>query len=169
MNIFDIKREFAEMVNNSVDPETGECILDEAAFDKLQMQMEEKILNTAKFYRNEEAFINELDAQIEALKQRKTLHENRKKRLGNLLDYALEGQQFETPEVLVKFTKSVSTVIDDEAAFLDWAAVHNTKLLTFKPVPAPTPNKTEIKKFLKANPDADIPARLQENRNISVK
>ena len=93
---------------------------------------------------------------------------NTKNRLGKLLDYALDGQRYETPELLVKFTPSQQTVIDDEEKFIDWAAIHNDKLLTFKPAPPPTPNKAEIKKLLKAN--VEIPfARIQDNRNISVK
>ena len=168
MNIFEIKREFAEMVSNAVDPETGECILDEARFDELQMAFEEKVQNTAKYYRNEEAFINELDAQIELLEQRKTQHMNTKNRLGKLLDYALDGQTFETPEVLVKCTKSQETVVEDEQKFVDWAEAHNVKLLTFKPAPAPKPNKAEIKKLLKANEEVPF-CHIQENRNIKVR
>ena len=169
MNIFEIKREFADLVNSAVDPETGECILDEARFDELQMAFDEKVQNTAKYYRNEEAFIKDLKEQRDMLDQRITYHTNVKNRLGKLLDYALDGQTYETPEVLVKSTKSQETVIDDEEQFLEWCASNDRlTLLTFKPAPTPTPNKAEIKKCLKANEEIPF-CHIQEKRNIKVK
>lgn len=168
MTIYQIDEALLELLNSSVDPETGECTFDEEAFNALQMARDDKVKNIALFRKNEAAFVDDLDAEIDALKIRRDQHKRVVERMDKLLKYALNGEKFETPEVLVKFTKSEQTVIEDEKQFIDWAVIHNLKLLTIKPAPAATPNKAEIKKALKAGEKIPF-ASITPNVNVSVK
>lgn len=143
---------------NCVDLETGE-ILDEQAFEALQMERNEKLENIALWVKN-------LTSEAEALKsEEKAFYERRKaavskaESLKRYLAQQLKGQKFTTTRTSVSFRKSSSVEVLD----LDKLPTEYRKEVhTF------VADKTEISKALKAGQEVDG-AVLVQSLNLQIK
>lgn len=158
MNIYEIDNAMFSLI----DEETGE-IKDYEAFEELQMQREEKIENTALWYKNLVAESKAIREEEKALAERRKSLENKAESLKNFINRTLDGNKFSTSKVAISYRKSTAVEVDDE--FIDYAMKNNNDLLTFK---RPEPNKTVIKGMLQGG--FDIPhAELVERNNMSIK
>ena len=158
MNIYEIDNAMFSLI----DEETGE-IKDYEAFEELQMQKEEKIENTALWYKNLVAESKAIREEEKALAERRKSLENKAENLKNFINRILDGNKFSTSKVAISYRKSTAVEVDDE--FIDYAMKNNNDLLTFK---RPEPNKTVIKGMLQGG--FDIPhAELVERNNMSIK
>lgn len=158
MNIYEIDNAMFSLI----DEETGE-IKDYEAFEELQMQKEEKIENTALWYKNLVAESKAIREEEKALAERRKSLENKAENLKNFVNRTLNGNKFSTSKVAISYRKSTAVEVDDE--FIDYAMKNNNDLLTFK---RPEPNKTVIKGMLQGG--FDIPhAELVERNNMSIK
>lgn len=158
MNIYEIDNAMFSLI----DEETGE-IKDYEAFEELQMQKEEKIENTALWYKNLVAESKAIREEEKALEERRKSLENKAENLKNFINRTLDGNKFSTSKVAISYRKSTAVEVDDE--FIDYAMKNNNDLLTFK---RPEPNKTVIKGMLQGG--FDIPhAELVERNNMSIK
>ena len=158
MNIYEIDNAIFSLI----DEETGE-IKDYEAFEELQMQKEEKIENTALWYKNLVAESKAIREEEKALAERRKSLENKAENLKNFINRTLDGNKFSTSKVAISYRKSTAVEVDDE--FIDYAMKNNNDLLTFK---RPEPNKTVIKGMLQGG--FDIPhAELVERNNMSIK
>lgn len=158
MNIYEIDNAMFSLI----DEETGE-IKDYEAFEELQMQREEKIENTALWYKNLVAESKAIREEEKALAERRKSLENKAESLKNFVNRTLQGNKFATSKVAISYRKSTAVEVDDE--FIDYAMKNNNDLLTFK---RPEPNKTVIKGMLQGG--FDIPhAELVERNNMSIK
>ena len=158
MNIYEIDNAMFSLI----DEETGE-IKDYEAFEELQMQKEEKIENTAIWYKNLVAESKAIREEEKALAERRKSLENKAENLKNFINRTLDGNKFSTSKVAISYRKSTAVEVDDE--FIDYAMKNNNDLLTFK---RPEPNKTVIKGMLQGG--FDIPhAELVERNNMSIK
>ena len=158
MNIYEIDNAMFSLI----DEETGE-IKDYEAFEELQMQKDEKIENTALWYKNLVAESKAIREEEKALAERRKSLENKAENLKNFINRTLDGNKFSTSKVAISYRKSTAVEVDDE--FIDYAMKNNNDLLTFK---RPEPNKTVIKGMLQGG--FDIPhAELVERNNMSIK
>ena len=158
MNIYEIDNAMFSLI----DEETGE-IKDYEAFEELQMQKEEKIENTALWYKNLVAESKAIREEEKALAERRKSLENKAENLKNFINRTLDGNKFSTSKVAISYRKSTAVEVDDE--FIDYAMKNNNDLLTFKRL---EPNKTVIKGMLQGG--FDIPhAELVERNNMSIK
>ena len=158
MNIYELDNAMFSLI----DEETGE-IKDYEAFEELQMQKEEKIENTALWYKNLVAESKAIREEEKALAERRKSLENKAENLKNFINRTLDGNKFSTSKVAISYRKSTAVEVDDE--FIDYAMKNNNDLLTFK---RPEPNKTVIKGMLQGG--FDIPhAELVERNNMSIK
>ena len=158
MNIYEIDNAMFSLI----DEETGE-IKDYEAFEELQMQKEEKIENTALWYKNLVAESKAIREEEKALAERRKSLENKAENLKNFINRTLDGNKYSTSKVAISYRKSTAVEVDDE--FIDYAMKNNNDLLTFK---RPEPNKTVIKGMLQGG--FDIPhAELVERNNMSIK
>ena len=158
MNIYETDNAMFSLI----DEETGE-IKDYEAFEELQMQKEEKIENTALWYKNLVAESKAIREEEKALAERRKSLENKAENLKNFINRTLDGNKFSTSKVAISYRKSTAVEVDDE--FIDYAMKNNNDLLTFK---RPEPNKTVIKGMLQGG--FDIPhAELVERNNMSIK
>lgn len=158
MNIYEIDNAMFSLI----DEEKGE-IKDYEAFEELQMQKEEKIENTALWYKNLVAESKAIREEEKALAERRKSLENKAENLKNFINRTLDGNKFSTSKVAISYRKSTAVEVDDE--FIDYAMKNNNDLLTFK---RPEPNKTVIKGMLQGG--FDIPhAELVERNNMSIK
>lgn len=158
MNIYEIDNAMFSLI----DEETGE-IKDYEAFEELQMQREEKIENTALWYKNLVAESKAIREEEKALAERRKSLENKAESLKNFVNRTLNGNKFSTSKVAISYRKSTAVEVDDE--FIDYAMKNNSDLLTYK---QPEPNKAVIKEMLRGG--FDIPhAELVERNNMSIK
>lgn len=158
MNIYEIDNAMFSLI----DEETGE-IKDYEAFEELQMQKEEKIENTALWYKNLVAESKAIREEEKALAERRKSLENKAESLKNFVNRTLQGNKFSTSKVAISYRKSTAVEVDDK--FIDYAMKNNNDLLTFK---RPEPNKPVIKGMLQGG--FDIPhAELVERNNMSIK
>lgn len=161
MNLYQIDAAILELV----DPETGE-IENWEAFEQLQMEREAKIENAACYLKNTMAEIEAFKVEEANLAKRRSVLENRGKRLKAFLEGATGGEKFETPRCLIKWTKTTKCEIEDMAEAVQWLEMHgHTEAVKYT---APTCNLSEVKKLLKA--EIPVPgAALIAGSSMSVK
>jgi len=115
MNLYEITKEMEFRLANSIDPETGEIIDDEAyaAFEMMEDDRDRKILSIAKL-------IKENKYNLEALQDRKRNLDKRMKTLKNYINffeqYVLtlwDGEKLEDDEIQVKRNSNPSLVVDE--------------------------------------------------------
>lgn len=163
-NLYEIDTKLVNAIECGCDVETGEFI-DEKGIEDLYMELNNKIEGIALYRKNTESDIEAIDKEIEALKKRKEIKQNKLKGLTNYLSSYLlskDIKKFETPKVLIKFCKSTQVEILDESK-LPQEFVRKIEKVEYKP------DKKEIKNYLKTNPDKIIEGcRLVENQNISI-
>lgn len=156
MNIYNIKKEYEEIMNNPNywDHETGEITEDwEKALKENQDNIESKAENIARYMRNlewdNEAYKNE----VERLNKLKKSNDNKVKWLKKLLDYALDWKELKTELFKFSYRKS------------ETAKIENKELLPKKFITEQLIEKIawlpEIKKYLKE----EIEARIEEYKN----
>lgn len=161
MNIYQID----EAITALIDPETGE-ILDDAAFDALNMERDEKIENVACWLKNTAAEAAAIKAEEDNLAKRRKVLERQVDRLKEYLNHALNGQKFQSAKCVVTFRKSTKVELSEPALAIAWAQTHGYgDMVTYN---APTISKTELAKVLKTG--EEVPgAELVYNMSVGVK
>lgn len=157
MTLYEIDSRLRELMENSIDPDTGELIADPDEWNSLQMAKDEKIENTAVFVKDLRADALKLKAEEEILAKRRKGLERKADWLENNLKNCLRGQPFETPRCSIKFRKNQESVsYASEADAMAWATEYAPDLINFG---KPTLSKMGIKKLLQegeAIPGAEL-------------
>jgi hypothetical protein len=151
--------EINEAIMGCVDAETGE-IVDFDQLDALQMARDEKLENIALYIKSLEAEVAAIGAERDALLKRKTVKENKAKRLREYLSFNLDGQPFETPRVALTFRKSTGVKITDERELVEWLQKNHDECLSYK---APTVLKTGVAHLIKIG--EAVPGAMIEQKN----
>lgn len=154
MSLYTINQE----ILNCVNLETGE-ILDEQAFEALQMERNEKLENIALWVKNLTSESEALKAEEKAFSDRRKATENKAESLKRYLDSALKGQKFNTTKVAISYRKSTSVDVLD---------VEKLPEAYRKTVTTVSADKMAISAALKAGELVDG-ATLVEKNNIQVK
>lgn len=164
MNIYQIDKEIESVLDGAVDPETGE-ISPEALekLDALNVEREQKIENVGLWYKNTLAESKAISDEISALQARKKSLDSKAEWQKKYLEYALNGEKFETPKLAVSYRKSEAVEFEDEAQFASFYADNDMLVSTVRKV-----NKTAVKKLLKSGEDI-IGAYVVERKNIQIK
>lgn len=163
MNIYEIDKAIEELIASSIDPETGELVIEDDTLDNLQMERTAKVENLALYIKNNAALAAGIRQEEASLADRRRAIERKVDRLKRYLDYVLDGQKFTTEKVACTFRKSDSVEISPE--FIEWASANNASLLRMK---EPEADKTAIKKLLKDG--AEIPfASLVTKQSLTIK
>lgn len=148
-------------INNAImqcfDTETGE-IVDYEAFEKLQMERDQKIENVALWYKNLVSDAAAYKAEKESFAEREKAAKAKAESLKKYLDTALDGNGFKTTRVAVTYRSSEAVVVDDVFSV-------GNKYLKYGD---PTVDKAAVKKALKAGEKIDG-VHLEERNNISIK
>lgn len=151
--------EINEAIMGCVDTETGE-IIDFDQLDALHMARDEKMENIALYIKSLEAEVAAIGAERDALLKRKTVKENKAKRLREYLSFNLDGQPFETPRVAIGFRKSMGVKITDERELMAWLQQNHNECLIYK---APTVLKTGVAHLIKMG--EAVPGAMIEQKN----
>ena len=160
-NLYEITNALA-MYEMQFDEETGEW-LNEDELTNLEMERDEKIESLLLWAKNLNSEASAIESEANALEERA---KSRRKKANNISDYVarmLNGEEFSTPKVEVKWRKSEAVIIPDDYAVPDKFV--NLTLMR-KPV------KSEIKKYLKGIEGSDEVcdwARLDKRNNMSIK
>lgn len=157
-SLYDINARLATY-EMEIDPETGEW-LNSDELDALKLEKEEKRENIALYIKNIEAEASAIKAEMQNFDDRYKRLMRKAEKLREYLASDLNGEEFKTTRVEIKFRKSESVEILNEDAiperFLDIRVERK-------------PQKSEIKKFLK-NTDEEIPwAKLNVKQNLQLK
>ena len=163
MTIFEIDRQKLDLIENSVDPETGELILDESQLEALQMDRDRKIENLLMLYKDTLAQSKVIKDEIENLKGRQSVLDNKAERLKRFAENVLKGEKFETAKVKVSYRSSEAVEISD--SFIAWAKANRDDLLKYK---EPEIDKKAVKDALKNNEEI-VGAALTKKLNMQVK
>lgn len=154
MTLYDID----QAIMSCVDPETGE-IIDTERLDYLSMERDSKIENIGLWIKDLKAEADAIKNEIANLQKRKKVAENKAESLKNYLEYALDGQKFKTARLSVSYRRSESVNVTDPTKLPEDLI---ETIIDIKP------NKTEIKKAIKAGLAIDG-AELVEKTSIQVR
>lgn len=166
MNIWQIDSQLESIYADAVDMDTGEINPDAMEqIDALQMERERKVENIALWYKNTQAESKAIAEEIKALQGRKKALDTKSEWQERYLEYALQGQRFETPKVSVSYRKSTTVEFEDEAKFCerfaDFSDMVTTKIER-------KPNRAALKKCIK-NGMTFEGAYLVDHQNMQIK
>ena len=177
MNLYEIDQRLLDLEIYGVDTETGEVAVTEEdfnrMFEEIQMEMNEKILNTACFIKNLKSDAEQIKAEEQRLKQRREAKEKLAERLQNAIDNVAKHRlnnidedfdkvnswKMESPQVKLSYRKSSKVEITDESLIPD---KYKTKVEEIKI------SKTDIGNDLKAGVKVKG-AELVNNLNLQIK
>ena len=164
MTLYEIDSRLKELMDNAIDPETGELIADPVEWENLQMAWDEKVENTAVFIKDLRADALKLKAEEENLVKRRKRLERKADWLERNLEDRLQGQPFETARCSIKFRRNQESVsCTNEAKTMEWATEYAQDLINFG---KPTLSKMGIKKLLQEG--TEIPG-AELVRTVSMK
>lgn len=161
MTLYEIDAEIMEIIENAVDPETGE-IIDEVAMANLgdlDVAREKKIENMLLLVKNLESDAEQLKAEKQAFDQRQRVALNKAEWLKKCVQNSLAGEKFTTARVAVSYRKSTAVEYTGDVNKLPEECIKRKE---------PEVNKTALGKLLKGG--TEIPgARLVERQNMQIK
>lgn len=157
--------EIDQAIEALVDPETGE-ILDFDAFEKLQMDRDQKIENMALKLKNLTAEAKMVKEEEERLSKRRKSLENDAARLKDYLSRILDGEKFKTARCSVSYRGSKSLQVVDSSATVEWLIENgHNDLVAFA---APTFSKNDVKAMLQIG--IAVPGVvIAENTSLTVR
>ena len=158
MNLYQIDAELQIAFESMIDPETGEITGDPAVLDNLQIARDAKIENTACYIKNLLAEAEAIKAEVKKLTALARACENHADSLKKYLAHSLQGEDFKTAKTAITWRKS-------EAVNITCIADIPVEYCRIK---APEPDKTAIKKALKAG-EVIEGAELVTNLNMQIK
>lgn len=172
MTLFEINKEYEALMeqfadvdeDRVVDTETGEILTwqdFDSLFNGLEGKREDKIRAVCLKIKDMEAQALAVKSILDGYKKRYESYTKGAKRLNDYLQFCLNGEKFECPEAVVKYTKSKAVVIDASKYNVipaEYIKEHELKESDF--------NKTAIKKALQEG--KKIPGCSIEDR-VSMK
>lgn len=174
MNLHEIDSRISFIVENRIDPETGEVFADnefavdadgtaKTLLDELQGERAEKIMYCAMYFKNHMMMAKGIKEEEQALAVRRRAHERDAQFLkGWIEESCLANEKFESPSVKVTFRKS--TRID----IREWEAI--PKDLIFQPpVPEPRLDKKACKEWIKTHHEPPPGVEEIPCKNMQVK
>lgn len=114
MTLYEIDGMISDFLLTHIDPETGE-VTDLSELENLQMTRDAKVENIALAYKNARAEAVALENEIASLKKRLARQEKQTDSLSRYLAFALHGEKFRTSKVDIRFIRSESIEVSDEA------------------------------------------------------
>lgn len=155
MNLYEINKQMAEAWEKL--QEAGEAEFLEQ-FEKLELERNEKISNTALLIKNLRAIEAAIGDEVKALNERKKAAQNKINNLEKWLMFCLkDGEKYQDARCKISWLTTKETVVPDEDLVPDLYCKIERKV-----------SKSEIKKDLQAGVDLPF-AYLVENKNLIIK
>lgn len=164
MRLYEINEALEQLLENSVDPETGEITFDIDELQALQMQRDEILEGLAISYKNYKAEAAAIKDEIETLTKRVKSDESRADQVKLFLTTQLHGEPLKTARVAISRPRTTkSAEVTDERKFWAWDGSEN--YVTYAD---PKISKKRIREALLAG--EQIPGcELVENQSITIK
>lgn len=162
MKLYEINEALERLIEDSVDPETGEIAIDIDALQELQMAREEKLEGLAVYYKNLMADATAIKGEIETLTSRMKSAEKKAEQIKAFLQIQLDGQPLKTSKVAVSFRASKAVEVD-EKAFWAWEGAGR-----YCVYPDPKISKKAITEALKQGEDV-VGCELVERQSMTIK
>lgn len=148
MTLYEIDNRLRDLMENAIDPETGEFIADPEEWASLQMAKDEKLENTALYVKNLRSEADAIKTEEDTLGKRRKRLERKIEWLESNLKESLQGQPFETARCSIGFRRNPESVnYTSEADTMAWAVEYAQDLVSYG---KPTLSKAGIKKRLQA-------------------
>lgn len=137
MNLYEIDQRLLNLETYGVDTETGEVAVSEEDFQRMyediQMDMENKLINTACYIKNVLGDIEQIKAEEDRLKKRRQAKEKTVARYKNAMDNVIKHRlndidndfdgcnkwKIEDPKAIISYRKSTKLEITDESLIPD--------------------------------------------------
>lgn len=147
MSLYQIDQELQALME-TIDPETGEWTGDPEAWERLNLERERKLENTALYIKDLRAEAAAIKGEIETFQRRLKTLQNKEAWLLENLRRSLDGQNFETTRCQLRFKKNPESVrLTDEDEAMRWAIEYAPDCLRYKPSTLSLSDlKAEIKK-----------------------
>lgn len=162
MTLYEINEQIQNILENCMDPETGEIYDEElmVQYDSLRLQKEEKAENVACFIKNLRADAAAIKEEAKKLAARAKSAENKADHLEDYLRYCLQGEKLNTARCAVSYRKSKAVDVEPDA----WQFLPEQYLR----MKQPEPDKKAIGDALKAG--QTLPGcKLVENVSMIIK
>lgn len=165
MTLYDIDQALLDLMDTT-DPETGEWVGDPEAWERLSLERERKLENTALYIKDLRADAAAIKGEIDTFQRRLKTIQNKEAWLLDNLRRSLDGQNFETSRCQLRFKKNPESVrLTDEAEVMRWAREYAPDCLRYKPA---TLSLSDLKAELKRG--TEIPgAELVRETRLEVK
>ena len=161
---YEINADIERAIMEGTNYETGEFEAPEI-LEMLCMERDQKFENVALFVKDSRAEAEAIKNEIATLKARMDKLNRNADGAERWLAENLAGQKFSTSKVECSFRRSEAVEVDE--IFCEWAETfEQDQFINIKHTV--TPNKTEIKKFLKAGGTLEH-CQLVEKQNIQIK
>ena len=166
MKLYEIDARLDELLDGSVDEETGEITTDFDEIEKLQMERDAIREGIACHIVGDRAEILALQMQEQKLKERRQRLERHVDKTMEFLAEISHGEGLQSDRVSITFRRSAGKVVVlDEARLLEWAKANRDDLLTYK---EPEIKKAAIKAAIQGG--EDIPdASIDKTPTMSVR
>lgn len=162
-SLYELDQAVLAVLDNGLvfDEETGEVLFDEDNFDQLEGERESKIEAVALYIKGLEAEAAAIKVEEKTLADRRAVKERKAERLRRYVSDSMTlfgDNKIETARVALSFRKSEAVEITDATALRAdlWKQ------------PAPTPDKTAIKKAIKAGEVVEG-AEIVTRQNLQIK
>lgn len=166
MKIYEIDARLDELLDGSVDEETGEIVTDFDEIEKLQMERDAIREGIACHIIGDRADIQALLMQEQKLKERRQRLERHVTRTEDYLERISNGEGLQTDRVTIAFRRSAGRVVVlDEARLVEWAKANRDDLLTHK---EPEIKKAAIKAAIQGGEDIPF-AGIDNTPTMSVR
>ena len=170
--IYPLDQQIENLMYSFVDEETGEmkCSEEEMqeAIAQLEMDFDKKILALRNSYLETDLNAKRVASEAKVLRdeaasvqKRANALTNRAERIKRFVAFLLQGEKFDKDGAKISYRKSEECVLDSD--FTEWAISNAPELLKWEP------RKTDVKEALKSGLYEDIPAHIEERRNIQIK
>lgn len=162
MTLYEINKSIEAILEDVVDPETGEIIEGDLfeAYEALQMDWAEKVDNIACFIKDLKAEAAAIREEEKALAARRRSAESKGERLSQYLEFCLHGEKFSSPRASVSYRRACKVVVDEAHLF-----EIPEQYLRYKD---PEVDKTAVKKALTAG-EAVPGCNLVESTSMIIK
>ena len=167
--LFKINEKLQSLIDGTVDENTGEVTIDEAAIKALQMERVEYLVSCRNYY-------HAIDAQVEAANKERdriaayvTHLENLQKSIKRMLVLAVpDGEKIKDSigKAVISWRASEESFIDDPAKVLAFCAEHIPDAIKYH---EPTINKTPIKEYCKEKGIGVGGFRVVSKNNIQIR
>lgn len=145
MNLYQIDRRIEELLQGSVNEETGELIINEEELFALQMDHETKLEHCAAAYKEYLAEAEGVKSEIKRLQARVETLERRAASAQKVIETYLEPEE-EIKSERVYIHRSTRPSVKVDKAFKEWA-IQNNKIYLNRSETY-TPDKTKMKEIL---------------------